>query len=168
MLPLGAVLAARLTAQRLIVGKLVPVVLAAVLGCAGILAYNAGRPPSPAAAQNVADWLAARHLSYGLGGYWQANNITLASAGRIQVRPVSPWMDGVGQYRWESKDSWYNPRLHDATFLVIDTTSPRNAWYATASEARATFGPPASSCNLGEYTVLIWNNNLLGYLGRQP
>ena len=168
VLPLGAVLAARLTAQRLIAGKLVPVVLAAVLGCAGILAYNAGRPPSPAAAQNVADWLAARHLSYGLGGYWQANNITLASAGRIQVRPVGPWMDRVGQYRWESKDSWYNPGLHDATFLVIDTTSPRNAWYATASEARATFGPPASSCKLGEYTVLIWNNNLLRYLGRQP
>ena len=44
VLPLGAVLAARLTAQRLIAGKLIPVVLAAVLGCAGILAYNAGRP----------------------------------------------------------------------------------------------------------------------------
>jgi hypothetical protein len=168
VLPLGAVLAARLTAQRLIAGKLVPVVLAAVLGCAAILAYNAGRPPSPAAAQNVADWLAARHLRYGLGGYWQANNITLASAGRIQVRPVIPWMDQVGQDRWESEDSWYNPRLHNATFLVIDTTNPRNAWYATASEAQATFGPPESSCKLGEYTVLIWNNNLLGYLGRQP
>ena len=37
-----------------------------------------------------------------------------------------------------------------------------------ANEARATFGPSASGCNLGEYTVLIWNNNLLGYLGRQP
>ena len=168
VLPLGAVLAARLTAQRLIARKLVPVVLAAVLGCAGILAYNAGRPPSPAAAQNVADWLAARHLRYGLGGYWQANNITLASAGRIQVRPVIPWMDQVGQDRWESKDSWYNPGLHNATFLVIDTTNPRNAWYATASEAQATFGPPESNCKLGEYTVLIWNNNLLGYLGRQP
>ena len=168
VLPLGAVLAARITAQRLIAGKLVPVVLAAVLGCAAILAYNAGRPPSPAAAQNVADWLAARHLRYGLGGYWQANNITLASAGRIQVRPVIPWMDQVGQDRWESEDSWYDPRLHNATFLVIDTTNPRNAWYATASEAQATFGPPESSCKLGEYTVLIWNNNLLGYLGRQP
>ena len=50
-------------------------------------------------------------------------------------------MAGVGQYRWESKDSWHNPGLHNATFLVIDTTNPRNASYATASEARATFGP---------------------------
>ena len=47
---------------------------------AGILAYNAGRPPSPAAAQNVADWLAARHLSYGLGGYWQANRVDRVAA----------------------------------------------------------------------------------------
>ena len=32
-------------------------------------------------------------------------------------------MDRVGQYCWESKDSWYNPGLRNATFLVIDTTN---------------------------------------------
>jgi hypothetical protein len=172
VLPLGAVLAARLGAQRLITRGLAPLILAAVLGCAVILAHNATLPPSPAAAQNVADWLAARHLSYGLGGYWQANNITLASAGRIQVRPVSPSAGRIGQDRWESEDSWYDPKLHSATFLVIDTTNRFDAWYATAGEASTTFGPPASSHKMGEYTVLIWDKNLLGamlgYLGRQP
>ena len=159
VLPLGAVLAARLTAQRLIVGKLVPVVLAAVLGCAGILAYNAGRPPSPAAAQNVADWL-FRPASQLWPGRLLAGEQHHPGQRRPDPRPAGGPVDGRGrgQYRWESKDSWYNPGLHDATFLVIDTTNPRNAWYATASEARATFGPPASSCNLGEYAVLIWNN----------
>ncbi len=172
VLPLGAVLAARLGARRLSTRKLAPLVGVAVLGCAAILAHNAALPPSPAAAQDVADWLAARHLSYGLGGYWQANNITLASGGQIQVRPVSPWSGRIGQDRWESKASWYDPRLHSATFLVIDTTNRFDAWYATASEAETTFGPPVSSHKLGEYTVLIWNKNLLprmlGYLGRQP
>ncbi len=172
VLPFGAVLAARISARYLIYRKLVPVLVAAAAGCAAILARDAALPPSPAAAQNVTDWLAARHLSYGLGGYWQANNITLASGGRIQVRPVSPSTGLIGQDRWESKASWYDPRLHDATFLVIDTANRFDAWYATAGEAQATFGPPLNTHKLGEYTVLIWPKNLLGdmlgYLGRQP
>jgi hypothetical protein len=172
VLPIGAVLAGRLLAGTLARGRLLIPALALVLGCyAGIEVHNTVQPrPSDPNAQ-VAAWLAAHHLSYGLADYWNANAMTVDSGNQVQVRYVSRIGDKLVQRPWESESSWYDPAQHDATFLV--TPGPADAckpgtpagWQAAA---RATFGPPSGTYRVAGFTILVWPKNLLRDLRTKP
>jgi hypothetical protein len=192
VLPIGAVLAGRLLAGRLLAGRLSPgqlspghpgsgqfsrdsllPVLAVVLACYGvILAHNAVQPPASSTNQQVASWLQARHLTYGLSDYWTANSVTVASGNRIQVRPVARAEQQLVLRSWESEGSWYDHRVHDATFMIVprlsgcsDAARAREKWQA---DARAAFGPPAARFRVAGFLILVWHRNLLnGRLIRQ-
>lgn len=156
VLPLSAVLAARMLGARLDRARLVPalaVVLAGYLASLGLAAASAGCPDP---GQQLGAFLAAHQLRYGLAGYWQANSVTVASNGRVAVRAVAgnPFL-GTGL--WEANQSWYDPDRHRADFVVLapgaDGLSDR--------PVLATFGRPQRSYDDGAYTVLVWNKNLL-------
>ncbi|MGH3204925.1 MAG: hypothetical protein ACRDP5_23175 [Streptosporangiaceae bacterium] len=168
VLPIGAVLAGRLLAGTLARGRLLILALALILGCyAGIEVHNTvqQRPSDPNA--QVAAWLAAHHLTYGLGDYWNASAITLDSGNQVQVRYVSRVGDTLMVRPWETKNSWFDQTQHSATFLV--TPGPANVcspgtpagWEAAA---KATFGPPSGSYRVDGFTVLVWRENLLSHL----
>jgi hypothetical protein len=168
VLPIGAVLAGRLLAGTLARGRLLIPALALVLGCyAGIEVHNAvqQRPADPNA--QVAAWLQAHHLTYGLGDYWNANAITLDSGNQVQVRYVSRVGDTLMVRPWETKNSWYDRTQHDATFLVTPgpaaVCSPGTpaGWQAAA---KATFGPPSGTYQVDGFTVVVWHKNLLSHL----
>jgi hypothetical protein len=165
VLPFGAALAGRLLAGRLARARLLPA-LAAVL--AGYL-FSFGRVVSqpPAASQDVplASWLAAHHLDYGLAGYWDANVTTLDTAGRIQLRSVLAEGGQVTGDYWEVRSDWYDPKLHDATFIVLVPSPPGFRRYPTIASVRDTFGQPARIYYQGSFTILVWNKNLLASLG---
>jgi len=172
VLPIGAVLAGRLLAGTLARGRLLIPALALVLACyAGIEVHNTvqQRPSDPNA--QVAAWLQAHHLSYGLGDYWNASAITLDSGNQVQVRYVSRVGDKLMVRPWETKNSWFDPAQHDATFLV--TPGPANVcspgtpagWQAVA---RATFGPPSATYHVDGFFVLVWDENLLSRLTTGP
>ena len=161
LLPAGAVLAGRLLGTRLLRGGLIPV-LAVVLACyAGMLGYNALRPPARSEEQLVASWLSARHMTYGLAGYWQASSITADSGDRVQVRPVRMYGRELVTTPWETKASWYDPRRHDATFVVLATPGGCHNVCLSTRDLYALFGPPAASHHVGSYRVLVWRQNLL-------
>jgi hypothetical protein len=158
VLPLGAVLAGRVWGPRLASWRrsLVPaVVLLALLG--GELAAHATAPSKPGHAVDVADWLEARGLRYGVGEYWNANNITVLTGGKVQVAPVVAG-ERVAAYRWESKADWYDAGAHDATFLVVDTRNPGSR---TEAVAGAQFGPPVSRHVFDGAVVLVYDHDLL-------
>jgi hypothetical protein len=170
VLPIGAVLAGRLLAGTLARGRLLIPALALVLGCyAGIEVHNAvqQRPADPNT--QVAAWLQAHHLTYGLGDYWNANAITLDSGNQVQVRYVSRVGDTLMVRPWETKNSWYDRTQHDATFLVTpgpaSVCSPGTpaGWQAAAT---ATFGPPSGIYRVDGFIVLVWHKNLLSHLSR--
>jgi hypothetical protein len=76
---------------------------------------------TPAAAEPLAPfaaYLEAHHLSYGLGGYWEASLITVMTDGAVTIRAVTPAC--VQPYPWESKKDWYDQNKHVANFIVID------------------------------------------------
>jgi hypothetical protein len=159
VLPFSAALAGRLLGTKLARPRprsLTLLVFACYLACLG---YAVAQPPVPAADQHLADWLAARHLRSGLAAYWQASGTTLASGGRIQVSPVCATKGSFIAEQWESKASWYDPRLREARFLILGEQAACNN--ATAAQARSAFGPPAGSYQVGPYTVLVWRRNLL-------
>jgi hypothetical protein len=181
-LPFAAVLAGRLIGGRLLAGRvmagrlssarlLLPAA-AVLLGYVFTLGINAAHPPagtpSPGNARLIS-WLEGKHLRYGLSGYWQANALTLASGNRVQVRTLAQPGGGtrLTASGWESQDSWYDPRLHSADFVLLfagQSGFPGQAGllpFSPAAAVSAEFGKPAATYHLGAYTVLVWHRNLL-------
>ena len=158
VLPFSAALAGRLLAGPIARARLLPVL--AVLGIAILLSL--GRevvwPPAQAQNQQLAGWLAAHHLDYGLSGYWQAASTTVDSGGRVQVVPIHGRVLGRGE--WERKASWYAPGTHDATFVVLQPPGPGTP-YPWHPDIEAHFGRPARIYHVGTDIVLVWDRNLL-------
>ncbi len=156
-------LAARLLSARLAAARLMPLLLAGLLGYVAILGYDVAQPPAPAPNQQLADWLAARHFRDGLAAYWQASATTLSSHGRVQVSPVCGGPGRFTRETWESQASWYDPARRYANFLILGGAATCN--HATAAQARSVFGPPAQTYYVAGYAVMVWPENLLASLG---
>jgi len=151
--------------RRLAAAAAVSVLLVAGAGYAANLAYNATRRAVPAQYHPVADWLAAHHLECGLGGYWQANSITLQTLGRVAVRTIYLRNGDASVGGWETQESWYNPRLHHAYF-VVESRGKGDLNPAWLTES---FGRPAHVYRVADSTVLTWHKNLLSELdGNTP
>ena len=163
VLPFGAALAARLLARRLDAASLTPALLLALTGYLACLSREIAQPAQPAQGQQLASWLAAHHLDYGLAGYWQAASTTVASGGTIHVVPVDSGNETITRGGWETAASWYDPLRHTATFVVLPPGAPGIA-YPWSFDVRAAFGQPARIYAAGPYTVLVWNRNLLAGL----
>ena len=156
LLPAGAVLAGRLLPDRLTKAGLV-MPLAAVLACFGLLLFKDSGAPAPGNLNvPMASWLEAHHLRYGLARYWHANSITLLSGGQVQVRAIDTQGNKFLLTHCNTDSSWYNPRLHKATFIIL----PANGWAALRSVYGAV-GKPATTYHLGLYVVMVWHKNLL-------
>jgi hypothetical protein len=156
LLPIGAVLAGRLLPERLTKAGLV-MPLAAVLACYGLLLFEDSRVPAPGSDNvTIANWLTAHHLRYGLARYWHANSVTLDSGGQVQVRAIDTQANEFLLTHWNTDSSWYNPRLHNATFIIL----PADAW-ASLRSVYGAVGKPVSTYHLGLYVVMVWHKNLL-------
>ena len=105
-------------------------------------------------------WLQSRDLTHGLGSYWNANDLTLISGGKVRVAPVIG-QDEIKGYRWESDAAWYDPARHDARFLILDTMRPG---YGTVDSALRQFGEPVERRDFGQFAVLVYDHNLLSNL----
>ena len=179
VLPFGAVLAGRVLAQPLATrgrggelglfgwlrgarwrAGLASVVAAGYLASLG---YAAAQPSVPPANEQLATFLAAHHLTYGVSGYWQSSIVTVGSDGVVMVRAV--WPDTLRPYPWEAKASWYDPRSNRATFLVTDSQPGFFNYFQPGPAVLATYGRPARTYHVGPYTVFVWNTNLLAGSG---
>ena len=174
--PFGAALAARMlagsqdsrTRAQSVLARRTRVVaygagLAVLLGYLGGLAHEAVQPATPPDGSQVASWLQAHHLRYGLGGYWQSSIVTVDTDGQVKVRAVAK--NTMEPYLWLAKPAWYDPAAQQANFVVLDST--RGYLY---SEPRAViakiFGRPAHEYHVGPFTVMVWNRNLLSSMLR--
>jgi hypothetical protein len=162
VLPLGAVLAGRLLSRQVVRLRLVPAV-GVILACyVAALGYGAAQPAVPAQDQALAGWLVTHHLTTGLTG-WNANAITLDTAGRVRLLVTDFGWPGAAPDAYQSKASWYDRRLHYADFVVSTTGGgPDPVSYRIAV---ADFGGPARIYHFGDYTIMIWDKNLLADLG---
>jgi hypothetical protein len=165
VLPLGAALAGRVWGPwlRAAWSTRVAVAVLASLVCVslGVQSATAEGRPGNAVGTQLAPWLLANGYPYGLGTYWLANSVTLASHGRVHVAPVI----GAGQVirdDWESRVEWYDPARHDARFILLDRrTSPPDVIARLTEE----FGRPARVYEFNAATVaLLYDHNLLPVL----
>jgi hypothetical protein len=164
LLPFGAVLAGRLLGGRLVRARLEPV-LAIGLACyLGALGYNDIQPIQAPWHQDLADWLEAHNLTYGLAGYWESNITTLDSGGKVRLASVIG--GGVSADPYESDSAWYNPAVSQANFVVSVSWPPADVSVVVPQVVRARFGPPARTYHFKEYTIMVYDYNVLTRLSR--
>jgi hypothetical protein len=159
VLPFCAVLAGRLLGGGLVRARLVPL-LAVGLACyLGALAYNDTQPVRAPLHADLADWLEAHHLTTGLAPYWESNITSLDSGGRVRLAPLKP--GGASANPYESNSAWYDPAVSRANFVVTVSAPPSDASLVTPAQVEAQFGPPARTYHFKEYTVMVYDYNLL-------
>ncbi|MEV8516526.1 hypothetical protein [Dactylosporangium sp. NPDC051484] len=172
VLPFGAVLAARVFGDRgaalwaaprragRIAWRATAFAVAALLVTSFGVHAALARPAPPEAAEAAA-WLERHDLRYGIGAYWASHTVTVVTDGRVRVAPVAGPVPRA--FHWESKEQWYDPRRHDARFLIVDRTLEQ---YGTLSGANERFGPPVGRVDLERWTILVYDHNLLDDLPR--
>ena len=134
------------------------------------LGYEATRPAAVSPEQALAGWLAAHHLTTGLGTYTEDNITTLDSGAAVRMLTASwrPPADGGTVARlYQSSASWYDPRTGYANFVVTGTADSVSDLIPRA-EILALAGPPARTYRFESFTILVWNENLLTRLGTPP
>jgi hypothetical protein len=154
---------ARLATDRFYVG--LTAALAVVLaGYLAALGWATTRPSVPGVGQDLAGWLRQHNLTYGLAEYGLANSTTLAAGNNVAIRPVVTEPARLAPGPHEYNTSWYDPRSHNANFVVLLRT-PAALDPMTSAEAQAAFGPPAHEYRYKQYLILTWDKNLLSELG---
>jgi hypothetical protein len=161
ILPAGAVLAGRTLAGPVMRKRLLPLLGVVGLGYLVALGYGITRPQQPAEGQNLADWLVAHQLSYGLSGYGFGPTTTLASGGRVDLRQATWLQDGIAPGPEEFDTSWYDAAAHDANFVVAPVT-PGPSDPLTAAQVTHIFGPPVHVYHFGgQFIIMTYDYNLL-------
>ena len=160
VLPAGAVLAGRMLGGRFLASRLVPA-MTVVLACyLAALGYTVAQPSRPAITQDLADWLVAHHLTYGLGSYGVGNATTLASGGAVSVRSLAFYNNDAAPGPYEFNQTWYDPRIHDANFVVL-MNPPVPLDQIATWEVRDAFGRPTHVYDFGPYVIMTFDTNLL-------
>jgi hypothetical protein len=173
ILPLGAVLGGRVVGSwlaaragsgqiarggRALRATTAGVLAAAALGLLCCLGYAAAQPPAQSRDAPIADWLLAHHFTSGLSGYWNANITTLITGGKVRLVPLAN--GGTYGYLWVAKESWFNPRDSYANFIVT-TTKQVGGSDVPLKNVLAWYGKPVKSYVVDQYTVVVYNRNLL-------
>jgi hypothetical protein len=160
VLPAGAVLAGRMLGRRFLSARLTPALAVAMACYLAALGYSVTAPSRPAMTQDLAGWLVAHHLTYGLSSYGIANTTTLASSGAVSVRSISFYNSDAAPGPYEFDQNWYDPSRHNASFVVLMNPpvplDPIAPW-----QIRNRFGPPAHVYGFGPYVILTYDTNLL-------
>ena len=166
IVPFGAVLAARLLPTLRLPGRAGRVRLAALAAGSLVLAgYVAGlgwelaQPTKPMANTQLATWLEAHHLTYGLSGYWTSGSVTVDSGGKVEVRALMQYT--MKRDLWMSNELWYQPKAHYANFIVLDSQPGYFSHWEPLRLIHKYFGTPARVYHTGPYTIEVWNRNLL-------
>ncbi|HEX6524948.1 MAG TPA: hypothetical protein VF070_33830 [Streptosporangiaceae bacterium] len=158
VLPFCAVLAGRLLGPRLAALRLEPVLAAGLVVMLAALGYNDIQPKAAPPSTQLAGWLEAHHLTMGLGGYWESNITTLDSGGRVRV--VSTVNNGTTAQAYESSAEWFNPARYQANFIVSYSRSTDPS-PVKPSVVRAWYGTPAHVYHFEDYTIMVYDYNLL-------
>jgi len=133
--------------------------IAVLAGYTAGLGYEIAQPSAPPAHTRLASWLAAHHLRYGLSGYWLSSSVTVNSDNKVQVRALMQYT--LQRDLWMSKVDWYDPTLHYANFIVLDSQPGNFSHWQPTALVRKYFGVPVQTYRTGPYTIMVWKKNLL-------
>jgi hypothetical protein len=170
VLPFAAALAGRVLAGALLKWRLSPVLALVLCGYLAGFGYAVRQPVLPAQNEALVSWLEEHHLKYGLSGYWAANSVTLASHQQVRVLALNRLNGKVQPAVQLVRREWFDPRQSTANFVVLFPTYPGTkpftgftgiVGFPYQKDVLATFGQPARTYHYRQYTILVWDKNLL-------
>jgi hypothetical protein len=183
IVPFGAVLAARMLASpallparariplariplaRIRLARTAPRRALVAVGVLMLATYTAGlgwelaQPAQPMANTALATWLEDHGLTYGLSGYWTSSSVTVDSDGAVDVRALMQYT--MRRDLWMSDEEWYDPARHYANFIVLDSQPGYFSHWEPTALIKEYFGTPDRVYHDGQYTILVWDHNLL-------
>jgi len=130
-------------------------------GYAAGLGLELTAPTAPPQTAQLTAWLESHPIGTGLSGYWQANVVTLTSGGRVAVRSVGITDGRVAPTPANTKSAWFDPARSRADFVVLFPGISGYPGFTDRQAVLATFGTPARTYHVGQYTILWWPKNLL-------
>jgi hypothetical protein len=167
VLPFAAALAGRQLPRLLLARAPVRLVAVPVLGLV-LAGYVAGlgvelsTPAAPTQNVQLTQWLMRHPMGgSGLSGYWEANVVTLTSAGQVGVRPVGVVGGRLTRHTANTRNDWFDPSRSYVDFVVLGPPAPGFPGFTKRAAAVATFGRPDHEYHVGPYTILRWRKNLL-------
>lgn len=141
---------------------------------------QADTPAAPEPLTQVASFLEAHHLKYGVGGYWDASVLTVETGGKVTIRAVTPGC--LQPYLWESKLAWYDPAQHSANFILLSQVTGYFSKFAVSRAALLSlnqwYGTPAGLPRIPQwhfggggqqnsyYSARVYPANLLAQMPR--
>jgi hypothetical protein len=155
--PISAALAARAIPKG--IALLRPTAIAIATTALVPLVAAAARPAAVSPYAPMIAWLESHGQSYGIGTYWLASSTTLRTCGRVSVRSVINDGNILGAYPWETKISWYDPKEHDATFVIANLGDPRGS--VSPADVEQIYGTPTLTAIFGGHEVMVYSVNLL-------
>jgi hypothetical protein len=170
VLPFAAALTGRQLARFLtwrdlrgrITISLLAVALAGYVAGLGLELTTSAVPPQQA---QLTTWLEKHPLGTGLSGYWESNVVTLTSGGRVAIRVVHASGDHMSHYEANNYNvAWYDPATARANFVAFGPALAGYPGFTDEQAAIATFGKPARTYHVGDYTIFWWPKNLLATL----
>ena len=67
---------------------------------------------------------------------------------------------------WMSNVGWYDPKLHYANFIVLDSQPGNFSPLGAAGPRPEVFRQPGPDLPHRPYTIMVWNRNLLNSIPR--
>jgi len=115
--------------------------------------------PNLSKSREIINFLVQNNLKDGLAPYFSgqigANSITLLSENQIKLRPVGIYENALYPNYNNSSKLWYRDK--EADFLIVHKNDVP-VYYTAAVN---TFGIPQKILYVDEYTLWIWNKNLM-------
>lgn len=142
----------------------------ATVGIASVIALARGD-----ATDNVANWpdgtlqgqlrtaLQRDGLKVGYAGYWDAAPITWGTHQALEVYPVYACNGPqLCRFYFHNISSWYTPRPHTKTYLVVDPAQP------LVSGPDPGMGKPLKTLDVGRLKVYVYGYDIASKLGPAP
>jgi hypothetical protein len=124
--------------------------------------------PGPGTATALARFAAREHVGFGYGNYWDAEDLTWGTGFRVWIRPVRPCRaggDALCYPQLGDVSSWYRPRPHMRSLLLVDRPGVS---YDVITAADPALGRPLAEQRVGYLDAYVYPYDIASRLKRPP
>ena len=106
----------------------------------------------------LSNFLESNDLTYGYATFWNANNNTFLSNGKVKINGVNVGEGTVTPFLWLSSEDWYRPDFYSGKTFLMLTEDELNVY------TKGSFPVPQDTLSYAQFTILVYEDNLMKIL----